>query len=144
MIIAAMAALVAVTTAAGAWLWTRSRDPVTAAMQGDVEAAADVRAPGGVRIRVQVVNTTKTRGLARRATLYLRDRGFDVVEMGSGGPERDVTMVLDRSGHADWARLVAASLGGAAVETRPDTSRYLDVTVLLGRSWRPPPQPLYP
>ena len=137
-------ALVAMTAAAGAWLWARSRDPVTAAMQGDVEAAADVRAPEGVRIRVQVVNTTNTRGLARRATLYLRDRGFDVVEIGSGGPERDVTMVLDRSGHAEWARLVAAALGGATVEARPDTSRYLDVTVLLGRSWRPPPQPLYP
>jgi hypothetical protein len=96
------------------------------------------------RIRVQVLNATTVRGLARRATMLLRDRGFDVVEMGTATEQRDSTLVLDRSGHPDWARRVAAALGGAAVETRPDTSRYLDVTVLLGRSWRAPAQPFYP
>ena len=127
----------------GVMRW-RHRDPVTAALRGDVRAVAEVRAPEGVRVRVQVVNTTKTRGLARRATLYLRDRGFDVVELGSAGPVRDETLVLDRSGHTEWARAVAAALGGAEVEARPDSSRYLDVTVLLGSSWRPPAEPFYP
>jgi hypothetical protein len=106
--------------------------------------APEIRAPEGVRIRVEVVNTTRTRGLARRATLFLRDRGFDVVSFSTGSPQRDSTLVLDRSGHPDWARLVAAALGGAVVEARPDTSRYLDVTVLVGADWRPPSQPLYP
>jgi hypothetical protein len=32
----------------------------------------------------------------------------------------------------------------APVETRPDSSRYLDVTVILGADWRPPPLPFYP
>jgi hypothetical protein len=106
---------------------------------------ASPRAPAGTRIRVQVVNTTKTRGLARRATRLLRDRGFDVVELGTGGPMRDTTLVLDRSGHPAWASAVAKVLGpGARSEARPDTSRYLDVTVLVGSSWRPPAQPLYP
>ena len=139
-------AVLAVLLSAGGYgvLRWRARDPVTAALRGDARAVAEVRAPHGVRVRVQVVNTTKTRGLARRATLYLRDRGFDVVEVGSAGPPRDETLVLDRSGQPDWARLVAASLGGAAVESRPDSSRYLDVTVLLGSSWRPPAEPFYP
>ncbi|HEX7941572.1 MAG TPA: LytR C-terminal domain-containing protein, partial [Gemmatimonadaceae bacterium] len=53
----------------------------------------EVRAPDGVRIRVQVLNTTKTRGLARRATRLLRDRGFDVVELGTVGPTMDTTLV---------------------------------------------------
>lgn len=106
---------------------------------------ASASAPEGVRVRVQIVNTTSTRGLARRATLLLRDRGFDVVETGTGAEQvGDSTLVLDRSGHPDWARRVAAVLGAARVETRPDSSRYLDVTVLLGRSWRPPTQPFYP
>ena len=99
---------------------------------------------GAPRVRVQVLNTTKTRGLARRAMLYLRDQGFDVVEVGTSGPARDTTLVLDRSRHPDWARSVATSLGTARVEARPDTSRYLDVTVLIGSSWRPPAQPFYP
>lgn len=99
---------------------------------------------GGPRVRVQVLNTTKTRGLARRAMLYLRDQGYDVVEVGTASPVRDTTLVLDRSRHPEWARSVATSLGTARVEARPDTSRYLDVTVLIGSSWRPPAQPLYP
>jgi LytR cell envelope-related transcriptional attenuator len=99
---------------------------------------------GAPRVRVQVLNTTKTRGLARRAMLYLRDQGFDVVEVGTARPLVDTTLVLDRSRHPDWARSVATSLGAARVEARPDTSRYLDVTVLIGSSWRPPAQPFYP
>jgi hypothetical protein len=103
------------------------------------------RAPAGVRIRVQVVNTTRTRGLARRATHVLRDRGFDVVEMTTAGPLRDTTLVLDRSGHPAWAAMVAKILGPAArAEARPDSSRYLDVTVLLGTAWRAPAEPLDP
>jgi hypothetical protein len=96
------------------------------------------------RVRVQVLNATKTRGLGRRAMLYLRDQGFDVVEVGTTSETRDTTLVLDRSRHPDWARSVASSLGTAQVESRPDSSRYLDVTVLVGSSWRPPAQPLYP
>jgi hypothetical protein len=103
------------------------------------------RAPAGVRIRVQVVNTTRIRGLARRATRVLRDRGFDVVEMSTAGPPRDSTLVLDRSGHTEWAAAVANILGPAArVEARADSSRYLDITVLLGSSWRAPAEPLNP
>ena|SRR5437867_1346295 len=104
----------------------------------------DVNAPAETRVRVQVLNATTVRGLARRAAMHLRDRGFDVVETGTTSELHDSTLVLDRSGHAAWAKRVADALGGARVESRPDSSRYLDVTVLLGRSWRPPAQPLYP
>jgi LytR cell envelope-related transcriptional attenuator len=101
-------------------------------------------APPGVRIRVQVLNATPTRGLARRATGYLRDRGFDVVDVATAPQARDSTLVIDRSGHPDWAQLVARALGGVAVESRLDSSRYLDVTVLVGRDWTPPAEPFYP
>jgi hypothetical protein len=93
---------------------------------------------------VQVLNATPVRGLARRAALHLRDRGFDVLETGTSSEQLDSTLVLDRSGHPDWARRVADALGGARIESRPDSSRYLDVTVLLGRTWRAPAQPFYP
>jgi hypothetical protein len=105
--------------------------------------APAVRAPEGARIRVQVLNGTRTRGLARRATRLLRDRGFDVVEIGTERETRDSTLVLDRSGHPEWAELVAEVMGGR-VESRPDSSRYLDVTVLIGASWRPPPESFHP
>jgi hypothetical protein len=104
----------------------------------------EVRAPEGVRIRVQVLNTTKTRGLARRATQLLRDRGFDVVDIGTVSPTVDTTVVLDLSGHPEWANAVAKVMTPAHARARRDSSRYLDVTVLVGSTWRPPAQPLYP
>jgi len=107
-------------------------------------APPDASAPQGERVRVQVLNATTVRGLARRATMHLRDRGFDVVEMGTSPDQRDSTLVLDRSNHPEWARRVADAFGGARVEARPDSSRYLDVTVLVGRTWRPPAEPFHP
>lgn len=114
-----------------------------AGISAGADAPADARAPAGVRIKVEVLNATTTRGLARRATLFLRDRGFDVVGTGTVREARNSTLVLDRSGHPEWARLVAKSLD-ARMESRPDSSRYLDVTVLLGGNWRPPLLPFYP
>lgn len=104
---------------------------------------ADARAPEGTRIKVEVLNATKTRGLARRATRYLRDRGFDVVGMGTAAEQRDSTIVLDRSSHPEWAFLVGRAMR-AKVAAQPDTSRYLDVTVILGADWTPPSKPFYP
>ena len=134
--------------AGGGWLaWDKygaaiSRDDAGA--PGTFEDPAyNVVAPAGVRVKVEVQNATATRGLARRATLYLRDRGFDVVSFANAAERRDSTLVLNRSGHGDWAALVAKAMN-ARVEDRPDSSRYLDVTVLVGSDWRPPPLPFYP
>ena len=105
--------------------------------------APQLMVPPGTRIKVEVLNATKVRGLARRATFFLRDRGFDVVSMGTSRLQSDSTLVLDRSGHPEWASLVAKALN-AKVQTRLDSSRYLDVTVLIGSNWRPPALPFYP
>jgi hypothetical protein len=137
-----VSALLIIVLAAATWVLHARRavhTPLSSVPGGD-----GPRAPEGVRIRVQVLNTTRTRGLARRATRVLRDRGFDVVELGTTTPTIDTTIVLDLSGHPDWASAVAGVLKPARVVARPDSSRYLDVTVLLGRSWRPPPHPLDP
>jgi hypothetical protein len=103
----------------------------------------DTLVPTGIRIKVEVLNATQVKGLARKATMFLRDRGFDVVAIGTANERRSNTLVLDRSGHPDWAALAAKPFN-ARVESRPDTSRYLDVTVMIGADWRPPPLPFYP
>jgi hypothetical protein len=104
----------------------------------------DVTAPPNTRVKVEIINATNTSGLARRVTRLLRDRGFDVVRYTTSRTLQDSTVVLDRSSHPDWARLVGQALGGARVEARPDTSHYVDVTVVLGSAWRSPPQPFSP
>ncbi len=108
------------------------------------EAPKVVQIPDGVRIRVEVINTTTQRGLGRRAMFFLRDQGFDVVRYASGSPPRDSSQVVDRSGHRDWAELVAKALGVSRVVVDVDSTSYLDVSVLLGRDWRPPAKPFYP
>jgi hypothetical protein len=110
---------------------------------GTHEIPRDVRAPEGTRVRVQVLNGTKTRGLARHATSLLRDRGFDVLETGNG-EARDTSIVYDLTGHPDWAARVAKLFPPARVEQRPDSSRYLDVVVVVGTTWRAPAEPFHP
>ncbi len=109
-----------------------------------VEAGPEGRAPEGVRIRVEVLNASSVQGLARRATFYLRDRGFDVVTSGNSSEKHDSTIVLDRSHNPEWARLVANAMGGAPVAEAADSTRYVDVTVLVGPTWRPPAKPFHP
>jgi uncharacterized membrane protein len=143
--------LVAAVAAAGVRVW-RGRGAAGAARLAEAPSGVTsppltdtlARAPRGVRVKVQVVNATRVRGLARRATHALRDRGFDVVEVSTTAEQRDSTLVLDRSGHPDWAGRAARAMGGARVDARPDTSRYLDLTVLVGRTWRPPAEALDP
>lgn len=135
--------LLFVVLAAGAFAVRARRDGLL--QSTSTTSDESTHAPAGVRIRVEVINTTRTRGLARRATRVLRDQGFDVVSVSTGGPTIDSTLVLDRSGHPAWASALARLLGPKArSESRPDSSRYLDITVLLGTAWRAPAQPLYP
>ena len=57
--------LVFLVLAGGAWA-IRARQGVSGAFPAETPDSS-FRAPAGVRIRVQVINTTRTRGLARRA-----------------------------------------------------------------------------
>jgi hypothetical protein len=137
-------ALALIVLAGAAWVIHALRTPTTSTLAAVLPHDELPRAPAGVRIRVQVLNTTGRHGLARRATRVLRDQGFDVVDMGNATPMLDTTVVLDRTGHPDWAAAVAKVMKPAASRTERDSSRYLDVTVLLGRTWSPPPEPFNP
>jgi hypothetical protein len=136
--IALVLALVGV--AWGLWRWIGEGGAEGDATRAQVERVV----PESLRIRVEVLNAAGTRGLARRATSLMRDAGFDVVGSGNWPERLDSSVVLVRGGRLDWGALAAQALGGARVEARPDTSRYLDLTILLGSAWRPPPEPFDP
>jgi hypothetical protein len=130
--------------AGGAW-WVWQRGPVeTVQLVSDRVDPDTMRlVPDSVRIKVEVLNATGERGLARRVAQYLRDRGFDVVGIGDA-PVRDSSLVLDRTGNGEWAAWGARAMQGARVEVQADSVRYLDLTLLIGRDFRPPSQVLYP
>jgi LytR cell envelope-related transcriptional attenuator len=100
--------------------------------------------PVGVRIRIEVLNATDTRGLARQAMFYLRDAGFDVVYFGNTSERSESSIIRDRSAHAGWAALAVQAMSPARTEQKPDSSHFLDLTVLVGRNWTQPRLPLYP
>ena len=101
--------------------------------------ATTAPAPAAVpdsRVRVEVLNGSGRSGLARHVTDRLRDAGYDVVHLGNARAAADSSVVYDRVGRKEMAQRVAAALGITRVETMVDTSRYLEVTVILGRDWR--------
>jgi len=124
-----------------AWgVWEHFRGPA-APPPAPAAAPAQPRAaaPSG-RVRVQVLNATSTHGLARQATDVLRNRGYDVLEMGNAprGTNPGLSAVYDRVGNLEAARGVGQALGIARVETRRDATLLLEVTVVLGSDWKPP------
>lgn len=138
--------LAVVLVVAGVFLWPRLsfRSGDAGPLSADRRRTTERIVPDSVRIRVEVLNATSVRGLARQTTFHLRDLGFDVVSAGNSAEQLDSSLVLVHTGRTDWAELAAAALGGARIEARPDTSRYLDLTILLGASWRPPPEAFHP
>ena len=121
----------------GAVLGTAGAQWLTAEPDGTGDTTSPIR-PGAAteRIRVEVLNGGGQSGLARETTGYLRDRGFDVVEVGNWTTfEEDSTFVLARSGDLEVARRVAEALGVSRVVEQPDPNLFVDVSVVLGRDW---------
>jgi len=114
---------------------------VWALSRGNAASARPEAAPllGGERIVVEVLNGSGRRGLARVATRALRNAGFDVVYFGTVADSMAVTLVLARRGDSSAAVRVARALGTGQARVREDTLLRVDVSVLLGADYRPPP-----
>lgn len=109
---------------------TASTDPA-----GD---ARTLPAPGE-RVRVEILNGGGLPGAARQATELARAAGYDVVYFGNATTfDHETSEVVERAGRSDFAEGVAAVLGIDIVRSDPDPDRYVDLSVILGRDWRPP------
>lgn len=81
--------------------------------------------PASDRVRVEVLNGTSTRGLARRATAAMRDAGFDVVSSGNATERPDSSLVIVRTGREAGPRSRRrrwAGRGSSCAPTRHATS----------------------
>lgn len=88
------------------------------------------------RARVEVLNGMGESGAAEAAASRLRGMGFDVVYFGNASSfDHERTEVLARTRKTGPARRVADSLGVDSLIVRPDTTLYLDATVVLGKDW---------
>lgn len=115
---------------------------VLALVWGRGERTAAVRAAERGLV-VEVLNGTGRSGrsgLARQVTRLLRQQGVDVIHYGSADLDSQVdsTVVLVRRGELARGYELARILGVARVESRPDTLRRVDCTVVLGMDYRFP------
>ena len=104
--------------------------PQTQAIPGDKTPA----------ITVEVLNASGRPGNARVGTRLLREAGIDVVYFGNAvGPDNalDSTRLIVRRGDRKVAEQVRAALGMGRILVEPDTTKLLDVSVLLGADFPP-------
>jgi hypothetical protein len=90
-------------------------------------------------IQLDVLNGCGAKGVGARFTGYLRQSGFDVVEMKNYKTSNIArTLVIDRVGDLAAARRVAASLGvsehNVIQQLNPDY--FVDVSVVIGEDYQ--------
>jgi len=86
-------------------------------------------------IQINVVNAANMDGAGRRTLEYLRERGFDVVELSTAPNDADTSIVIDRMGDRASALKVARVLGIAdsLVVTDIDSMLFVRASVVLGK-----------
>lgn len=91
-------------------------------------------------VTVEVLNANGRAGDARVGTRLLRRAGIDVVYFGNAGESTlDSTRIIVRRGTAKVGEKVRAALGQGRIEIQLDSGKLLDVSVLLGADFAPPP-----
>ena len=100
--------------------------------------ASDTSRLVGEIIQVEVRNGAGIDHLAERTTQYLRDRGFDVVDVGNYSSfDQEHSVVIDRIGNMDAARNVAEALGipPERIQQNLKPQYYLDASVIIGHDY---------
>lgn len=112
------------------------------ACRSDRAGGDSLPVPGAVgrRVTVEVLNGSGKAGLARVGTRMLRRAGLDVVSFGNASEATaalDSTRIVVRRGGTDVGKRIRAALGVGRVEIRPDSTRLLDASILLGADFAP-------
>ena len=106
---------------------------VSAAVRVGPQAIGKPKQP----IRVQLWNGSGRAGLAAELASYLRDGGFDVLEVSNADrSDYRTTLVVNRNENPESARVVAEYLGTDHVVQQAGSQEMIDVTVIVGRDAR--------
>jgi hypothetical protein len=88
-------------------------------------------------IRIELLNGSGRAGLAGELASYLRDGGFDVLEVSNADrSDYRTTLVVNRTGAPEPAKVVAEYLGTRHVIQQQSSQEMIDVTVIVGRDAR--------
>jgi hypothetical protein len=88
-------------------------------------------------IRIELLNGSGRAGLAGELASYLRDGGFDVLDVSNADrSDYRTTLVVNRTGAGEPGKIVAEYLGTRHVIQQISSQEMIDVTVIVGRDAR--------
>lgn len=105
-------------------------------IENEIDDGVSRETPSEV-IQINILNSTIVQGIADRARDYMRERGFDVVEIGNYSSIMPRSIVIDRVGDFASALKVAKALGisDSLVFTKKDSTLFLRVSIILGTDY---------
>ena len=90
-------------------------------------------------MQLDVRNGTGEDGVAKLFTDFLREKGFDVVEMGNfNTEEQEKSLILDRKGNKQNCKKIATALGISDKNVIQQINKELliDATVVIGKDYK--------
>ena len=90
------------------------------------------------KIQVEVLNGCGVSGMADKLTEYLREKGFDVVNIGNYHSfEIENSIIIDRTGKLFNALIISDSIGlkNSNIIQQINREYLLDVTIILGKDY---------
>ena len=114
---------------------------VSAAVRVTPQAVVKPKQP----VRIQLWNGSGRSGVAAELASYLRDGGFDVLEVANADrSDYPATLVVNRTMNPEAGRVVAEYLGTTHLIQQAGSQEMIDVTVIVGRDarrWNEPHAP---
>lgn len=89
-------------------------------------------------IQISVLNGCGVKGLASQVRDYLRDKGFDVVDVGNYNQQTKFSFVIDWIGDTTSAKKLAYAIGVAETKIIHDidSSLYLRSSIVIGSDYK--------
>ena len=87
---------------------------------------------------VEIFNASGKANLAGQMRRVLTKNSFDVIKIGNydANSKYEKTLIIDRMGELSKAHQIADAIGAKEVITKIDSTRGVDVTVIIGRDWK--------
>lgn len=117
---------------------TGSKQDNAKVQTADSSSNTITKQPSSKTLQIDVQNATGVQGIANEFMGYLRNAGFDVVEMGNfATSDIKTSMVIDRTGNMKNAKKVAQALGISEkyVIQQINKNYFLDATVVIGKDY---------
>ncbi len=88
-------------------------------------------------IQINILNSTKHSGIADISRNYMRNKGFDVVEIGNYAENQKKSIVIDRIGDKKASQFIAKTFGipDSMIISKIDSNLFISASIILGEDY---------